>query len=89
MVGQAMAPPVLTAPPPSPRAVVGPADCEQEPWVTRVCSPGPALGEVLPHLVPILRSCLQPARDPQMRLRLFSSLSRVLLSAKQTVDSQG
>jgi len=50
---------------------------------------GPALGEVLPHLVPILRSCLQPARDPQMRLRLFSSLSRVLLSAKQTVDSQG
>uniref|UniRef100_A0A452TIB1 Dynein axonemal assembly factor 5 n=2 Tax=Ursus maritimus TaxID=29073 RepID=A0A452TIB1_URSMA len=50
---------------------------------------GPALGEVLPHLVPILRSCLQPSRDPQMRLRLFSSLSRVLLSAKQTVDSQG
>ncbi|XP_025779024.1 dynein assembly factor 5, axonemal [Puma concolor] len=50
---------------------------------------GPALGEVLPHLVPVLRSCLQPARDPQMRLQLFSSLSRVLLSAKQTVDSQG
>ncbi|XP_053749812.1 dynein axonemal assembly factor 5 isoform X2 [Panthera pardus] len=50
---------------------------------------GPALGEVLPHLVPVLRSCLQPSRDPQMRLRLFSSLSRVLLSAKQTVDSQG
>ncbi|XP_072692728.1 dynein axonemal assembly factor 5 isoform X2 [Canis lupus baileyi] len=50
---------------------------------------GPALGEVLPHLMPILRSCLQPARDPQMRLRLFSCLSRVLLNAKQTIDSQG
>ncbi|KAF0882892.1 DAAF5 factor, partial [Crocuta crocuta] len=50
---------------------------------------GPALGEVLPHLVAVLRSCLQPARDPQMRLRLFSSLSQLLLSAQQTVDSQG
>ncbi|XP_045316654.1 dynein axonemal assembly factor 5 isoform X1 [Leopardus geoffroyi] len=58
-------------------------------FVVVVNHAGPALGEVLPHLVPVLRSCLQPARDPQMRLRLFSSLSRVLLSAKQTVDSQG
>ncbi|XP_030157438.1 dynein assembly factor 5, axonemal isoform X2 [Lynx canadensis] len=58
-------------------------------FVVVVNHAGPALGEVLPHLVPVLRSCLQPARDPQMRLRLFSSLSRVLLSATQTVDSQG
>ncbi|GAB5582616.1 dynein axonemal assembly factor 5 isoform X1 [Prionailurus iriomotensis] len=58
-------------------------------FVVVVNHAGPALGEVLPHLVPVLRSCLQPTRDPQMRLRLFSSLSRVLLSAKQTVDSQG
>ncbi|XP_053069580.1 dynein axonemal assembly factor 5 isoform X1 [Acinonyx jubatus] len=58
-------------------------------FVVVVNHAGPALGEVLPHLVPVLRSCLQPARDPQMRLRLFPSLSRVLLSAKQTVDSQG
>ncbi|XP_032728744.1 dynein assembly factor 5, axonemal isoform X2 [Lontra canadensis] len=50
---------------------------------------GPALGAVLPQLVPALRSGLQPARDPQMRLRLFSSLSRVLLSAQETVNSQG
>ncbi|XP_066198253.1 dynein axonemal assembly factor 5 [Saccopteryx leptura] len=50
---------------------------------------GPALGEALPHLVPILRSCLQPDRDPQMRLKLFSVLSRVLLRAQDTVDSQG
>ncbi|XP_014651115.1 PREDICTED: dynein assembly factor 5, axonemal [Ceratotherium simum simum] len=50
---------------------------------------GPALGEALPHLIPILRSCLQPARDPAMRLKLFSILSGVLLRAKETVDSQG
>ncbi|KAF6280593.1 dynein axonemal assembly factor 5 [Rhinolophus ferrumequinum] len=50
---------------------------------------GPALGTALPHLIPILSSCLQPARDPQMRLKLFSALSRVLLRAKETLDSQG
>nr|XP_030706930.1 dynein assembly factor 5, axonemal isoform X2 [Globicephala melas] len=50
---------------------------------------GPALGEALPQLVPILRSCLQPARDPPMRLKLFSTLSGLLLGARETVDSQG
>ncbi|XP_059976367.1 dynein axonemal assembly factor 5 isoform X2 [Mesoplodon densirostris] len=50
---------------------------------------GPALGEALPQLVPILRSCLQPARDPPMRLKLFSTLTELLLGARETVDSQG
>ncbi|XP_040122774.1 dynein assembly factor 5, axonemal [Oryx dammah] len=50
---------------------------------------GSALGEALPQLVPILRSCLQPARDPAMRLKLFSTLTGVLLGAPETVDSQG
>ncbi|XP_015974623.2 dynein assembly factor 5, axonemal [Rousettus aegyptiacus] len=50
---------------------------------------GPALGEALPRLVPLLRSCLQPARDPQMRLKLLSALSRLLLGARGTVDSRG
>lgn len=54
-----------------------------------LCAAGPALGDALPHLVPVLRSCLQPDRDPQMRLKLFSLLSRTLLRAKETVDSQG
>lgn len=53
------------------------------------CLLGPALGEALPQLVPILRSCLQPARDPAMRLKLFSTLTGVLLGAPETVDSQG
>ncbi|XP_072814359.1 dynein axonemal assembly factor 5, partial [Vicugna pacos] len=50
---------------------------------------GPALGEALPQLVPVLQSCLQPTRDPSMRLRLFSTLTGVLLRARETVDSQG
>ncbi|XP_003481014.1 dynein assembly factor 5, axonemal isoform X1 [Sus scrofa] len=50
---------------------------------------GPALGEALPQLVPILRSCLQPARDPALRLQLFSTLTRVLLRAQEAADARG
>uniref|UniRef100_G1RA65 Dynein axonemal assembly factor 5 n=1 Tax=Nomascus leucogenys TaxID=61853 RepID=G1RA65_NOMLE len=54
-----------------------------------VTQSGPALGEALPHVVPTLRACLQPSRDPQMRLKLFSILSTVLLRAADTINSQG
>lgn len=51
-------------PSPEPRAVLGagrPRAVPLQAVGTRcVCFPGPALGEVLPHLVPVLRSCLQP-----------------------------
>ncbi|KAM5229071.1 dynein axonemal assembly factor 5 isoform 2-T2 [Ctenodactylus gundi] len=50
---------------------------------------GPALGGALQHVVPTLRACLQPDRDPHMRLRLFSTLSSLLLRPQDTVDSQG
>lgn len=40
-------------------------------------------------MVATLRACLQPARDPQMRLKLFSLLSQLLLRPKDTIDSQG
>ncbi|XP_036095862.1 dynein assembly factor 5, axonemal [Molossus molossus] len=58
-------------------------------FIVLVAHAGPALGEALPLLVPVLRSCLQPDRDPQLRLKVFSALSRVLLTARETVDSQG
>ncbi|XP_006167960.2 dynein assembly factor 5, axonemal [Tupaia chinensis] len=54
-----------------------------------VTQSGPAIGEALQHVVPTLRACLQPARDPQMRLKLFTILSKVLLKPKDTVNSQG
>ncbi|XP_004598224.3 dynein axonemal assembly factor 5 [Ochotona princeps] len=54
-----------------------------------VTQAGPAVGEVLPQVMATLRACLQPARDPQMRLKLFSLLSQLLLRPKDTIDSQG
>ncbi|XP_062036464.1 dynein axonemal assembly factor 5 [Lepus europaeus] len=54
-----------------------------------VTQAGPAVGEVLPQVVPTLRACLQPTQDPQMRLKLLSLLTQLLLRPKDTVDSQG
>lgn len=77
-------------PSPEPHAVLGaggdPADTGRPPTGrgNQVCvfsRPGAGRSAAPPR--PVLRSCLQ------MRLRLFSSLTRVLLSTKQTVDSQG
>ncbi|XP_031420649.1 dynein axonemal assembly factor 5 isoform X2 [Clupea harengus] len=50
---------------------------------------GPVIGEFLPLLLPLLQSCLQPSRDPEMRLHLFTMLSKMLLNAPHTLDSQG
>ncbi|XP_005997023.1 dynein axonemal assembly factor 5 [Latimeria chalumnae] len=50
---------------------------------------GPIIGEVLQDLMPILRSCLEPRRDPEMRLKLFTVLSKLLLNANETVNSRG
>ena len=69
------------------RAPVLPSSCGGN--RAAVCFPGPALGEALPQLVPILRSCLQPARDPALRLQLFSTLTRVLLRAQEAADARG
>ncbi|KAE8579491.1 hypothetical protein XENTR_v10024068 [Xenopus tropicalis] len=50
---------------------------------------GPVMGETLHLFVPILKTCLQPTREPQMRLKLFTMLSKLLLKASETVNSQG
>ncbi|XP_042542622.1 dynein axonemal assembly factor 5 isoform X3 [Dipodomys spectabilis] len=50
---------------------------------------GPAIGENLQHVIPTLRTCLQPTADPHMRLKLFSVLSTVLLRPDDTINSQG
>ncbi|KAL2101279.1 hypothetical protein ACEWY4_003040 [Coilia grayii] len=50
---------------------------------------GPVIGEFLPLLLPLLQSCLQPSRDPEMRLHLFTMLAKMLLHAPLTLDSQG
>ncbi|XP_069761893.1 dynein axonemal assembly factor 5-like [Narcine bancroftii] len=50
---------------------------------------GPVLGESLDVVFPVLKNCLQPSRDPEVRLKLFSVLSKLLLSGGETLNSQG
>ncbi|KAJ8346050.1 hypothetical protein SKAU_G00302430 [Synaphobranchus kaupii] len=50
---------------------------------------GPVIGEFLPLLMPLLQASVQPSRDPEMRLQLFTLLSKLLLDAPNTLDSQG
>ncbi|KAJ8251506.1 hypothetical protein GJAV_G00222090 [Gymnothorax javanicus] len=50
---------------------------------------GPVVGEFLPLLVPLLQACVQPSRDPEMRLQLLTLLSKLLLDAPHTLNSQG
>ncbi|NXI52986.1 DAAF5 factor, partial [Chloroceryle aenea] len=50
---------------------------------------GPVIGEALSNLILILKTCLQPNKDPQMRLKLFTVLSQLLQKASKTVNSQG
>ncbi|XP_061079679.1 dynein axonemal assembly factor 5 [Conger conger] len=54
-----------------------------------VVQSGPVIGEFLPLLMPLLQDCVQPSRDPEMRLHLFTLLSKLLLDAPNTLDSQG
>ncbi|XP_064172156.1 dynein axonemal assembly factor 5-like isoform X2 [Anguilla rostrata] len=54
-----------------------------------VMQSGPVVGEFLPLLMPLLQDSVQPSRDPEMRLQLFTLLSKLLLNAPNTLDSQG
>ncbi|KAG9263943.1 dynein assembly factor 5, axonemal [Astyanax mexicanus] len=49
---------------------------------------GPVLGEFLPQYLPLLRSCLEPSRDPELRLHVFTVLSKLLLNSSKTLNSQ-
>ncbi|XP_047427103.1 dynein axonemal assembly factor 5-like isoform X1 [Mugil cephalus] len=54
-----------------------------------VTQSGPVIGEYLSQLMPLLHSCLQPSRDPEMRMSIFTMLAKLLLDASNTLDSQG
>ncbi|XP_072337666.1 dynein axonemal assembly factor 5 [Scyliorhinus torazame] len=56
---------------------------------TIIIQSGPVLGESLHEVFPVLKTCLQPNRDPEMRLKVFTMLSKLLLNANETLDSQG
>ncbi|XP_054247137.1 dynein axonemal assembly factor 5 [Indicator indicator] len=50
---------------------------------------GPVIGEALNSFILVLKTCLQPNKDPQLRLKLFTVLSQLLQKASETVNSQG
>ncbi|XP_010718156.2 dynein assembly factor 5, axonemal, partial [Meleagris gallopavo] len=50
---------------------------------------GPVIGEALHDFILVLKTCLQPNKDPQMRLKLFTVLSELLQKANETINSQG
>uniref|UniRef100_UPI00398F4AEE dynein axonemal assembly factor 5-like isoform X2 n=1 Tax=Pristiophorus japonicus TaxID=55135 RepID=UPI00398F4AEE len=56
---------------------------------TIITQSGPVLGESLHEVFPVLKTCLQPSRDPEMRLKLFTVLSKLLLNADGTLNSRG
>ncbi|XP_034047107.1 dynein assembly factor 5, axonemal-like [Thalassophryne amazonica] len=54
-----------------------------------VMQSGPAIGESVSQLMPLLQTCLQPTRDPEMRMSIFVMLAKLLLDATNTLDSKG
>ncbi|NXU50286.1 DAAF5 factor, partial [Turnix velox] len=50
---------------------------------------GPVIGEALNNFIPVLKTCLQPNKDPQMRLKLFTVLSQLLQKGEESLNSQG
>ncbi|XP_069558910.1 dynein axonemal assembly factor 5-like isoform X2 [Brachyistius frenatus] len=54
-----------------------------------VIQSGPVIGEFLSQLMPLLHSCLQPDRDPEIRMSIFTMIAKLLLDANSTLDSQG
>uniref|UniRef100_A0A673BT91 Dynein axonemal assembly factor 5 n=1 Tax=Sphaeramia orbicularis TaxID=375764 RepID=A0A673BT91_9TELE len=54
-----------------------------------VTQSGPVIGEFVSRLMPLLQNCLQPDKDPEMRMSIFTMLAKLLLDAANTLDSQG
>uniref|UniRef100_A0A7N6FGB3 TOG domain-containing protein n=1 Tax=Anabas testudineus TaxID=64144 RepID=A0A7N6FGB3_ANATE len=46
-----------------------------------VMQSGPVIGEFISHLMPLLRCCLQPDKDPEMRMSIFTMLAKLLMDA--------
>ncbi|XP_072299956.1 dynein axonemal assembly factor 5-like [Eucyclogobius newberryi] len=54
-----------------------------------VTQSGPVIGEFVSRLMQILLNCLQPEKDPEMKMSILTMMAKVLLEAPHTVDSHG
>ena len=53
-----------------------------------LCVAGAVVGSLLEDVIPVMVANLNPEKEPEVRLKFFTLLSRLLLNAPQTVDSQ-
>lgn len=49
---------------------------------------GPVVGEMLDDVIPVLSVNLNPEKDAELRLKFFNLLSRLMMNAPNTLDSQ-
>ncbi|XP_071107149.1 dynein axonemal assembly factor 5-like [Haliotis cracherodii] len=61
---------------------------ERQVFDTLLMEAGPVVGEHLDSIMPMLVANLSPDKDPEMRLKFFSLLSRLMVNAAATVDSK-
>ncbi|KAJ0058112.1 hypothetical protein NL108_007385, partial [Boleophthalmus pectinirostris] len=54
-----------------------------------VTQSGPVIGEFVSHLMQILLNCLQPEKDPEMKMSILTMMAKLLLEAPHTLDSKG
>ena len=52
------------------------------------CCSGPVVGELLEDVIPVLAANLHPDKDVDVKLKFFSLLSRLIMNAPATLDSQ-
>lgn len=61
---------------------------ERQIFDTLLIEAGPVVGKHLDDIIPIIVANLQPEKDPELRLKFFSLLSRLVLAAPTTLDSE-
>ncbi|CAK8696019.1 unnamed protein product [Clavelina lepadiformis] len=49
---------------------------------------GPVVGDVLNEVMPMLKANLHPDKDPELKLKFFSLLSKLLMNASDTFNSK-
>ena len=57
-------------------------------WAATNLPPGPVVGDLLEEISAIFKCCLNPDKDPEMRLKFFALLSRLVLSSATTINSK-
>uniref|UniRef100_H2YGR6 TOG domain-containing protein n=1 Tax=Ciona savignyi TaxID=51511 RepID=H2YGR6_CIOSA len=61
---------------------------EQKIFDSLISRAGPVVGEVLEQVMPMLTVNLNPQKEPELRLRFFTLLSKLLMDTKHTLDSK-